>query len=201
MASTVYILGAGASHNAQFRGADRSPPQLLKDFIKVGRQIVGDQGYEPLWQLLERRHGISIAKIEAGDPDLEAIFTILDTTSQLIWHNTEDRYISFFGEDYRFVTPSRAMLSLSPVVPDEAFPPRDPRSGGGFHRLTGRDSLSSKKISVICVICGQESSTDKHRWTRIWRACTGWSKLQHSNRFRMNREDAKNVRIPTRDER
>ena len=105
MSATVYLLGAGASRSSKFPGTQQYAPPIMKDFIKIGRALTREYSYEPLWTLLNQRYGITLQSLELGNPNLEEIFTLFDMGSQLLWYDSLEDYLAFYGDDFRFAHP------------------------------------------------------------------------------------------------
>lgn len=102
----VVILGAGASFGADVEAA----PPVMSAFVRTGRGIV-KFNYAPLWTFLERI-GYPLDNIESGNPNLEELYTVLQTISTGIWYASRDDYWGSVGEDFARMRPVDLLLSF-----------------------------------------------------------------------------------------
>jgi hypothetical protein len=103
---TVIILGAGASFGAN---VEKAPP-VMNMFVRAGRNIVKNK-YDSLWSFLERI-GYSLASLENGTPNLEELFTTLQTISTGIWYTSRADYAQSVGEEFARIRPIDLLLSF-----------------------------------------------------------------------------------------
>lgn len=102
----VIILGAGASFGADVEAA----PPVMSAFVRTGRGIARFN-YAPLWTFLEHI-GYPLDSIESGNPNLEELFTVLQTISTGIWYTSRDDYWDSVGEDFARMRPVDLLLSF-----------------------------------------------------------------------------------------
>lgn len=102
----VIILGAGASYGAD---VPKAPP-VMNSFVRKGREYV-ESDYDPLWAFLERI-GYSLQSLESGNPNLEELFTALQTISTGIWYTSRSDYVKYVGKEFSRTRPVDLLLSF-----------------------------------------------------------------------------------------
>lgn len=85
-------------------------PPVMRSFVRAGRKTVKSD-YSCLWSFLERI-GYSLDSLEEGAPNLEELFTILQTISTGIWYNSREDYVESVGEDFARMRPIDLLLSF-----------------------------------------------------------------------------------------
>jgi hypothetical protein len=96
---TVIILGAGASYGA----AIRDTPPIMRDFIRIGKNLVTED-YSDLWKFLDSI-GYPESQLNQGIPNLEELYSVLQVLSKGIWHTNDEEFIAEIGKPFWKVPP------------------------------------------------------------------------------------------------
>jgi hypothetical protein len=82
----------------------------MKSFVRTGREAI-KHDYSSLWSFLDRI-GYSLKNLDAGNPNLEELFTVLQTISTAIWYTSRKEYIESVGDDFAKMRPIDLLLSF-----------------------------------------------------------------------------------------
>ncbi|MDL1912001.1 hypothetical protein FBQ81_15125 [Chloroflexi bacterium CFX6] len=103
---TVIILGAGASFGSKII----SPPPIMKNFIKVGLELV-QHDYTRLWEFLESI-GYSLVDLKKGEPNIEVLYSILQNVSSGLWYTNKWELFSDIGDKFWKILPDEYLESF-----------------------------------------------------------------------------------------
>jgi hypothetical protein len=103
---TVLILGAGASFGSKIK----NPPPVMKDFIKIGLELV-KHDYTRLWEFLDNI-GYPLDDLKKGKPNIEVLYSILQTVSSSLWYTNKRELFSDIGDGFWKTLPDEFLESF-----------------------------------------------------------------------------------------